>query len=60
MVIGQDIVNQRKELQEKYKEFHEELHKKLESEFQEQKRHAKEKYQKQIATIKLQYTDEKK
>ena len=38
MVIGQDIANQRRELEEKYKEFHEELHKKLESEFQEQKR----------------------
>ena len=32
MVIGQDIANQRKELEEKYEEFHEELHKKLESE----------------------------
>ena len=58
MVIGQDIANQRKELEEKYKEFHEELHKKLESEFQEQKRQAKEKYQKQIAAIKLQYADD--
>ena len=58
MVIGQDIANQRKELEKKYKEFHEELHKKLESEFQEQKKQAKEKYQKQIAAIKLQYTDD--
>ena len=53
MVIGQDIANQRKELEEKYEEFCEELHKKLESEFQEQKRQAKEKYQKQISAIKL-------
>ena len=30
MVIGQDIANQRKELEEKYEEFHKELHKKLE------------------------------
>ena len=58
MVIGQDIANQRKELEKKYKEFHEELHKELESEFQEQKKQAKEKYQKQIEAIKLQYTDD--
>ena len=58
MVIGQDIANQRKELEKKYKEFHEELYKKLESEFQEQKKQAKEKYQKQIEAIKLQYADD--
>ena len=58
MVIGQDIANQRKELEKKYKEFHEELHKKLESEFQEQKKQAKEKYQKQIEATKLQYADD--
>ena len=58
MLIGQDIANQRKELEEKYKEFHKELHKKLESEFQKQKKQAKEKYQKQTSAIKLQYTDE--
>ena len=58
MVIGQDIANQRKELEEKYERFREELHKKLESEFQEQKRQAKEKYQKQLSAFKLQYTDE--
>ena len=40
------------------KDLHEELHKKFESEFQEQKRQAKEKYQKQLTAIKLQYTDE--
>ena len=58
MVIGQDIANQRKELEEKYEEFCKELHKRLESEFQEQKKQAKEKYQKQISAIRLQYTDE--
>ena len=58
MVIGQDIANQRKELEEKYKRFCEELHKKLESEFQEQKKQTKEKYQKQLTAIKLQYADE--
>ena len=58
MVIGQDIENQRKELEEKYEKFREELYKKLESEFQEQKRQAKEKYQKQISAMKLQYADE--
>ena len=36
MVTGQDIANQRRELEEKYEEFCKELHKKLESEFQEQ------------------------
>ena len=58
MVIGQDIANQRKELEEMYKNICEELHKKLELEFQEQKRQAKEKYQKQLSAFKLQYTDE--
>ena len=58
MVIGQDIANQRKELEKKYKKFHEELHKKLESGFQEQKKQAKENYQKQLLVFKLQYADE--
>ena len=58
MVIGQDIANQRKELEEKYKKFHEELHKKLESEFQEKRRQAKEKYQNQLVVVRLQYADE--
>ena len=58
MVIGQDIANQRKELEEKCEKFREELHKKLESEFQEQKRQAKEKYQNQLTVTKLQYADE--
>ena len=45
-------------LKKSMKNFHEELHKKLESEFQKQKRQAKEIYQKQLTVIKLQYADE--
>ena len=45
-------------LKKKYEKFCEELYKKLESEFQEQKRQAKENYQKQLSAIKLQYADE--
>ena len=57
MVIGQDITNQRKELEEKYSKFRKELHEKLESEFQEQKRKAEEKYKDRITEIKFQYAD---